>query len=72
MAKFDSDSETAALASETWAECSRGVPPSVSVTQELLPLLSHSEEHVRYMLLSHLAIASISTLCLQCVTSCSQ
>jgi hypothetical protein len=60
MAKFDSDSETAALASETWAECSRGVPPSVSVTQELLPLLSH------------LAIASISTLCLQCVTSCSQ
>jgi hypothetical protein len=48
MSKFDSDSETAALASETWAECSRGVPPSTSVTQELLPLLSHSEEHVRY------------------------
>jgi hypothetical protein len=60
MAKFDSDSETAALASETWAECSRGVPPSVSVTQELLPLLSHSEEHVRYMLVTSNAAGTLT------------
>jgi hypothetical protein len=47
LAKFDVDVETAGIASETWAECSRGMPPAEAVPLELLPLLPHKEEHVR-------------------------